>query len=217
MKKVLILLILSLLLLPLFACQKECPHDWVLDFECDPTCTTAGYKEYRCSLCGETYRTSTGMATGHEPKLTYPETVTAATCTSSGVAKQRCAVCGEEYTVTLPKKEHNYVDHICTFCGEADQALFFTDMNAEHRSGSEYITFSANLNNYSGKKVEFVQVTLELFDSDGNIIDSDWTYAVGSEGLKDHAKSYFDIFYRGVSYYDIDAWGLYISDYDIGY
>lgn len=215
MKKPLILLLSFLLLLPLCACQRECSHDWVLDADIGPTCTTDGYQEFKCSVCSETYRLDTGKATGHKPQYTNPETVKKATCTSVGVGKQFCSVCGEEYTVELPKKDHNYKDHICTVCGAAEKPLFFTDMKMEHRPGSEYITFSANIHNYTGKTIEYVIVTLELMDSKGNILDTDWTYAVGSEGLKDQAKAFFDIIYRGVSYSDVRKWSLRVKDYDI--
>ncbi len=221
MKQLTVILSTILLLFSLCACSQipsapeptPCPHDWELVRTVPATCTEDGHEDFQCTLCGESFTNKTDEATGHVPALKYPST-RKPTCTKTGYQKQKCDVCGEEYEVTLPIIEHNYKDHICTMCGAAEKPLFFTDMKLFHSTGSEYMTFTANINNYTGKTIEFVKVTLELMDDQGNIIDSDWTYAVGSEGLKDRAKAYFDIYYRGVSYYDVKSWSLSVTDYD---
>ena len=41
-----------------------------------------------------------------------------ATCTTDGQIKYTCTLCGETYTETIPAMGHNYVDGICTNCGE---------------------------------------------------------------------------------------------------
>lgn len=212
MKKLLSIVLLFLFLISLCACNKECPHDWILDINQDATCVSDGYQEFHCSICGETFRLDTDKATGHTPKYASPKTVKSATCTDYGEGKQTCSVCGEEYTVPIPKKDHNYKNHICTMCGAADRPIFFTDLKCEKKSGG-VIVFSANIHNYTGKKLEFVEVTLELMDSKGNVIDTDWTYAVGSEGIKNKSKAFFDLWYSGVSYGEISSWSLSVKDY----
>lgn len=213
MKKLFFLIITLLLLLPLCACgEKPCEHDWVLEENFDATCIRNGYQNFRCSLCGETFHLETDKAKGHISENKNPKIVTKATCTSTGTGTLVCDVCGAEYTVSLPKKDHNYENHICTTCGSADQSFFFTDLKCEKKSG-EVMVFSANFNNYSGKTMKYVKVTLELIDDNGKIIDTDYTYAVGSEGIKNRSKAYFDLWYSGVSYYDIKLWSLEVTDY----
>ena len=221
MKKLPVLILAILLLLSLCACaQKEpepkptqCPHDYVIIQTVAATCTTDGYDEYQCSLCGRSYKATTEKAPGHTPERKYPETKRA-TCIAEGYKKQKCSVCGEEYKEILPKVAHEYKNHICTMCGDADKPMFFTDMKRELKSGGIAV-YSANIHNYTGKTLEFVEVTLELLDKKGNIIDTDWTYAVGSEGIKNKSKAYFDIWYSGVVYYDVDSWVLRVKDYDV--
>lgn len=118
MKKLTVIALTLLLLLSLCACSKPCPHDWVLDFKYDPTCTTNGYQDFHCSICGETYRLDTGRATGHSPKDGKFTQVSDPTCTKTGSKTAVCAVCGQTYSVSIPSLGHNYVDGKCTRCGE---------------------------------------------------------------------------------------------------
>ncbi len=214
MKKLFALIPTLLLLLSICACNKPCTHEWELLNKVDRSCTVDGHQDFRCTLCGETYTIDTGKATGHTPKLEKPKTIKASSCTAVGEGEQECATCGEKYKVTIPMKDHYYKNHLCTSCGAADQPIFFTDMNRVLKSGGIAV-YSANIHNYTGKALEFVEVTLELLDKKGNIIDTDWTYAVGSEGIKNKSKAYFDIWYSGVDYFDVDSWVLRVKDYDV--
>jgi hypothetical protein len=59
----------------------------------------------------------TTPATGHsydEGKVT-----TAATCTTAGVKTFTCTACGDRYTEEIPALGHNFVDGVCTVCGES--------------------------------------------------------------------------------------------------
>jgi len=47
-----------------------------------------------------------------------------ATCTSEGVDEIRCSRCGKVFDVVQVKRlDHNYVDGICTVCGEKEPTL----------------------------------------------------------------------------------------------
>ena len=96
-----------------------------------PTCTSAGYTTYTCSICGAT-RTA-----DETEKLTHSEEaeVTAPTCTSDGYTTYTCSVCGairigdkvanqghsyDEGTVTNPTcTTAGYTTYTCGTCGHS--------------------------------------------------------------------------------------------------
>lgn len=95
----------------------------------DASCTTAGYIEKRCVICGLNIKTETEKPKGHdmETKITEP------TCTEKGYTVHKCSVCGYtvkdsetqakghsyETTVTEPTcAEKGYTTHKCTACGD---------------------------------------------------------------------------------------------------
>ena len=64
-----------------------------------PTCTSAGYTVYTCSVCGDTYTGDKVAAKGHT-EVTI--SAVSATCTATGLtAGKKCSVCG---TVTVEQK-----------------------------------------------------------------------------------------------------------------
>ena len=77
-------------------------HDYKLKDSKDATCTTAGYKTYTCSKCGDTYTDKTA-ALGHDFKLTETK---AATCTTAGYKTYTCSRCGEVKKQMIPKTDH---------------------------------------------------------------------------------------------------------------
>ena len=81
-----------------------CEHVWV-----DADCTTPK----TCSLCGETE----GEALGHN--YGEGEQTLAPTCIDAGEMTYTCSVCGDVKTETVKALGHNYVDGICSVCGEA--------------------------------------------------------------------------------------------------
>ena len=58
-----------------------------------PTCTTEGYTQYTCTVCGHNYRDNFAPALGHD----YQATVVAPTCTEAGYTEHVCAHCGDTY------------------------------------------------------------------------------------------------------------------------
>ena len=95
----------------------------------DPTCTSKGYTEHRCS-CGDSYKDSYTAALGHNLK----EQKFNATCTNGGYTLRTCALCGysetangspalgHDYrdTVVAPTvSDEGYTEHICSRCGDS--------------------------------------------------------------------------------------------------
>lgn len=93
----------------------------------EATCTTAGsYEEVvYCAVCGEEMsRETVEVPAAHTPAEAVKENEVAATCTTDGSYDLvvYCSVCGEvlsRETVVVPAA-HNYVDGVCTECGEKD-------------------------------------------------------------------------------------------------
>lgn len=63
----------------------------------------------------------------------------------------------------------------------AEDVLDFSDVNVS--KNSSYTICNAAITNNGKKTYTFVEVKGKFEDSSGKIIDTDWTYAVGSEGL----------------------------------
>jgi len=72
----------------------------------EPTCTTAGKKEGRCTKCGEVVSTVSIAALGHS----YGSwtTTKAATCTADGSRKRTCSRCSVSETQTISATGHTF-------------------------------------------------------------------------------------------------------------
>lgn len=64
----------------------------------------------------------------------------------------------------------------------ASSVLVFSDIDVS--SNSSYTVCAGTLTNNGRKTYKFVEVKGAFTDSSGNVLDTDWTYAVGSEGLE---------------------------------
>ena len=80
-----------------------CEHVWA-----DADCTTPK----TCSLCGETEGEALGHSYGEGEQTAAPD------CTNAGEMTYTCSVCGDVKTETVNALGHNYVDGICSVCGE---------------------------------------------------------------------------------------------------
>lgn len=71
----------------------------------------------------------------------------------------------------------------------ARTALKFS--NIKVTSNSSYTVCTGTVTNYGEKTYEYVQVKGSFKDSSGTVLDTDWTYAVGSEGLAPEESTTF--------------------------
>lgn len=84
--------------------EEEHKHTWEITYV-DVTCTTDGYKQKLCTVCGKVYQTVTEYAPGHdwsafettlEPQIGVP-----------GEEQRTCARCNEVETVAIPPLDEN--------------------------------------------------------------------------------------------------------------
>ena len=119
--------------LNLYAVWKEehthTPGSSTRENEVKATCAEEGHYDevVRCTLCGEiiSSETKTIAKLAHTPGDAVRENEVAATCTAKGHYDEviRCTVCGEiisSEAKTIPALGHNYVDGVCTRCGEKE-------------------------------------------------------------------------------------------------
>ena len=76
---------------------------------------------------------------------------------------------------TYATMDYNYVPEI------AEDVLAFSDINVS--KNSSYTVCTATITNNGKKTYTFIEIKGKFKDSSGTILDTDWTYAVGSEGL----------------------------------
>lgn len=85
---------------------------------------------------------------------------------------------GKHYCYThMPSKssQYNYKPEV------AEDVLSFSNISVT--KNSSYTICTANITNNGKKTYTFIQVKGKFKNSSGTILDTDWTYAVGSEGL----------------------------------
>ncbi|MCC8140591.1 MAG: hypothetical protein LIO67_09920, partial [Lachnospiraceae bacterium] len=81
-------------------------HSYVETGRAASTCTVAGYVEYTCSECGDTYTDALPLA---EHTAGEWQTVTAATENATGLEARYCTVCGKTLeTKVIEKLEHTH-------------------------------------------------------------------------------------------------------------
>lgn len=148
--------------------EEVCVHEYGDGIVHLPDCTSGGYTEYICTLCGESYRDNYTDRAEH----TYSEVVVQPTCTHEGYTTHFCTVCGYEYTdnytaalghdyqdeVTVATcTEAGYTTHICTVCGysyadtrvEALGHTYKTDVLAPTCTEGGHTTYTCTVCEYS--------------------------------------------------------------------
>ena len=80
-------------------------HNYTSKITKQPTCTTSGTQERKCSVCGNV-ETKEIPALGH--KFSSWKTTKKATCTATGKQTRKCSVCGKTETKTIAKTSHSY-------------------------------------------------------------------------------------------------------------
>ena len=131
MKKLMAVLLSICCCAVLWACAKQCEHQYKEEITTQASCSTTGIKTFTCAHCNKSY-------TEEIPKLehNYVGTVTQeATCSSKGITTFTCSLCNNSYTEDIDKVEHTFADAVvtrkptcveegestakCTVCGEA--------------------------------------------------------------------------------------------------
>lgn len=79
-------------------------------------------------------------------------------------------------------------------------------------SNSGYTICSGSVKNNGTKTYKFIQLKGAFKDSNGNVVDTDWTYAAGSEGLAPGESTTFRLSVNKNS--DIDSCYVSLLDYD---
>lgn len=93
-----------------------CDHTYEQSSVTAPTCLCEGHTTYTCSKCGFSYVDDFTSPLGHD--FGAWQTVIAAECTEKGLEKHTCTRCDAFETRETAVLDHNYVDGICTRCGE---------------------------------------------------------------------------------------------------
>lgn len=75
----------------------------------------------------------------------------------------------------------------------ADDINSFSFANIEATQNMVYTEVSADLSNTGSKTFYYVQVKGVFYDDSENIVDTNWTYAVGSEGLAPGETKHFSM------------------------
>jgi len=80
----------------------SCVHNYIVSKTVQSSCISAGYTEYYCAKCNDSYVEQTAYATGHS----YTTYVVAPTNDSEGYTVYTCIVCGDSYSADyVPKLE----------------------------------------------------------------------------------------------------------------
>lgn len=88
--------------------------DWITDRI--STCTDEGSKHTECTECGEVIKTESIAKLSHE----YASVITKPSCDNEGYTTYTCSNCSDSYiSDVIPATGHNYVEGVCTVCGES--------------------------------------------------------------------------------------------------
>lgn len=112
-------------------------HTWAEEYTIDTpaTCTAVGSESIHCTVCGAIKEDSVREIPMTEHSWNEEYTVDKeATCTETGSESIHCSVCGaikEDSIREIEKIPHNFVDGICTVCGEEEQSTTLGDVNGD--------------------------------------------------------------------------------------
>ena len=121
-------------------CTTHTYGDWVITKS--PTCIAEGSKKRTCTVCG-VEKVETIPATGEH---TYGDWVVTkqATCTADGTKTKTCTGCGATQTEVIAKLGHNFVNRVCTRCGEKQELVIGANINYHEYVSSSGGTVSAS-------------------------------------------------------------------------
>ena len=106
-------------------CTTHTYGDWVITK--NATCVAEGSKKRTCTVCG-VEEVETIAATGEH---TYGEwqVTKQATCTADGTKTKTCTGCGATQSQVIAKLGHNFVNRVCTRCGEKQELVIGANIN----------------------------------------------------------------------------------------
>ena len=135
------LLLISVLLVALAACEKSCKHTFSSEVVTDPTCTTDGLTVHSCMSCNFTYEEVTSATGQHQPGTPTEENRVEPTCVNGSYDRVvNCTICDTEIertSIVIPSVNKNHVvaDGACINCGlpESSDGLVF-ELNSDGKS-----------------------------------------------------------------------------------
>ncbi|MBO5040906.1 MAG: TIR domain-containing protein [Clostridia bacterium] len=130
-------------------------HNYEVIASENATCAKNGYKDYKCSDCGQTYRANIAATGKHEYKVVNSRN---ATCEAGGFKEYKCSTCDRSYRDDIKAIGHNYSSATCTKaktcknCGKTSGSALGHTTDTAKCSRCGTITFKTIT--YSGKGSE---------------------------------------------------------------
>ena len=197
--------------------SEVCEHDWVEDLSYVPTAPSCGQywdSQYICSKCNETKLETNGplphdyvngvCSRCGESDPNYVEVcehnfekiTCSTTCVSDGTEVEECSICGFTRYNSIPAYGHNYVNGVCSRCGETDpnhvvapvslDGMYYFITNdgvvlVNQIEGDKYVQFTAYFRNGDQSVIYLPQdyegyiengYTLSITETDTNIVAS---------------------------------------------
>lgn len=127
-------------------------HNYKVTASKNATCAKDGYKDFKCSGCGQTYREDLKATGKHDYKVVNSKK---ATCEAGGFKEYKCSTCGHSYRENFKATGHNYSSATCTEakkcknCGQTSGSALGHSGNGTKCSRCGVTTFKTL--SYSGK------------------------------------------------------------------
>ena len=158
-------------------------HDYREAVTKQATCTESGTVTKTCTRCGDV-QNSELAALGHDYQV--KETLLP-TCTVPGKTTFVCTRCQDTYDEEIPVVEHNFVDGVCSYCGQAEAAREPILGNTTTRiiSGGEYaLVFNSTMGSYTLRYDKNMELKCDEFsEKPGDSITPRMVWTVTREGM----------------------------------
>lgn len=122
-------------------------------------------------------------------------------------APKTCAICGK---IEGERLGHTFVENVCAVCGAYERRFYFTDTESE-RSGSE-VTFRGSVKNFTDAEVQSLQIKLQLYDENKELVETLPGTAIENAGLAPFESTAWQIRFSDSSV-RWKYWRVYVSDY----
>ncbi|MDD5931889.1 MAG: hypothetical protein PUC45_05425 [Oscillospiraceae bacterium] len=158
-------------------------HDYQEAVTKEATCTESGTVTKTCTRCGDV-QNSELAALGHDYQV--KETLLP-TCTVPGKTTFVCTRCQDTYDEEIPVVEHNFVDGVCSYCGQAEAVREPILGNTTTRiiSGGEYaLVFNSTMGSYTLRYDKNMELKCDEFsEKPGDSITPRMVWTVTREGM----------------------------------